>query len=242
MFTIIRKESLLSTNSYALELLAKGKISKPTVIVAKSQTKGRGQAENKWFSREGESLTFSVVIFPQKITAEKQFVLSQVVCLSLYETLSHYVNEVAIKWPNDIFINGIKSCGVLIENALMGIHIAHSVCGIGLNVNNMEFSSGYKATSLKKETGKHFEIEEILQDYLSKFSYFYEKAEKAEFRFLNDLYHKYLYKQNEECRFEDKNGVFRAKVIGTDQYGQLLLRDSERQLRTYGFKEVSWLP
>ncbi len=241
MFTMIREASLLSTNSHALELLVNGKVAESTVVVAQSQTQGRGQSENKWFSKAGESLTFSVIVFPQKITAERQFALSQVVCLAMYETLSQYVEGVTIKWPNDIFINGIKACGVLIENALLGMHIAHSVCGIGLNVNNLAFSPGYKATSLQKETGKHFEIEEVLQDYLSRFEYFYEKAEKEEFAVLNNLYHNYLYKQHQECDFEDKNGAFRAEVIGIDQYGQLLLKDNEGQLRTYGFKEVRWL-
>lgn len=241
MFRIIREKSLPSTNTYALELLKNKSIITPTVIIADVQTKGRGQSQNQWFSEEGKSLAFSTVLFPKNIKAERQFVLSQVVCLSLFRALSNYANGVRIKWPNDIYINEKKCCGVLIENALMGEGIAYSVCGIGVNVNNMQFSEGYLATSLYKESGQVFDLESILDEILSHFSDLYEKAEQQDYSLLNSWYHEYLYKVGELCNFEDKDGVFRATVVGIDQYGQLLLEDVEKQLRTYGFKELRWL-
>lgn len=241
MFEIIREKSLPSTNTYALELLNNKRISKPTVVVADAQIKGRGQAQNQWFSEEGKSLTFSVVLFPERIKAERQFTLSQVICLAVCNTLAQYVENVNIKWPNDIYINGKKTCGILIENAVLGEGLAYSVCGVGLNVNNANFSSGYVATSLHSETGCIFDLENILEQILKKIELYYLKAEKEEYALLNSWYHECLYKIGETIRFEDKQGVFMAKVIGIDQYGQLLVEDDESQLRTYGFKEVAWL-
>ncbi len=241
MFQILKKKALASTNSYAAELLQAERLQKPTVIVAESQLQGRGQAQNQWFSKEGKSLTFSIVVFPENIQAERQFVLSQVVCLAVQETLAKYTENVAIKWPNDIYINGVKCCGVLIENAVMGAGIAHSICGIGLNVNNLEFSAGYAATSLARETGKTFDLDVILNEILERFENYYKKAEAREYALLNALYHRELYKIGECCKFQDKSGEFQAEVVGIDQYGQLLLKDTDEQLRTYGFKEVEWI-
>lgn len=242
MFQIREEQQLASTNSYALELLQENRLSVPTVIVAKSQIKGRGQAKNQWFSEEGKSLTFSIVLFPECIRAERQFVLSQIVCLSIYDTLQEYTSGVEIKWPNDIYIRGVKCCGVLIESAVMGQGLAHSVCGVGLNVNNTSFSEGYTATSLRKETGVEFNLEILLKKILTSFEHYYKQAEAGEYAALNSCYHQYLHKAGIVANFEDAHGTFKATTIGVDQYGQLLLKDSEGQLRTYGFKEVAWLP
>lgn len=241
MFTIIKKESIPSTNSCALELVSQGVISSPAVVFADAQTKGRGQAQNKWFSEKGKSLTFSVVVFPEKIKAERQFVLSQIVCLAMYDTLTQYTEGVQIKWPNDIYIHGKKTCGILIENSIMGQHLGYSICGVGLNVNNTSFSEAYVATSLYLESGKKQPISAVLDKFLKQFSYYYHLAEQGAYAKLNSLYHSYLYCINELVYFADKNGKFCAKVVGIDQYGQLLLEDTEKQLRTYGFKEVIWL-
>lgn len=241
MFEIIREDSLSSTNTYALELLRNKSILEPTVVLADTQVKGRGQAQNQWFSEEGKSLTFSVVLFPENVKAERQFVLSQIVCLAVCDALSQYTDKVSIKWPNDVYINGKKVCGVLIENAVMGEGLAHCVCGVGLNVNNVSFSKGYVASSLYKETGRIFDLDRILMEILQCFEPYYLKAEREEYAFLNNLYHQHLYKVDKNVRFEDKQGIFTAKVIGVDQYGQLLVEDNESQLRTYGFKEVAWL-
>ncbi|PVX49879.1 BirA family biotin operon repressor/biotin-[acetyl-CoA-carboxylase] ligase [Balneicella halophila] len=242
MFELIKKEALASTNSYALELINKEEISEPTVVVAKNQLSGRGQAQNQWFSEKDKSLTFSIVLFPKNIKAERQFILSQCVCLALYDTLSKYVEGVSIKWPNDIYINGKKCCGILIENTVMGNGLAYSICGVGLNVNNSSFSVGYVATSLALEAGKTFDLDVIFQQLLMRFEYYYQKAEVGKNTFINTEYHNHLFRLGVQSSFEDKDGQFQAKVIGVDQYGQLLLEDSENQLRTYGFKEVMWLP
>lgn len=242
MFEIIKKEALASTNSYALELINKHGLKTPSVVIANRQLKGRGQAQNQWFSEKGKSLTFSVVLFPEKIKAERQFILSQCICLAVYDTLSHYTQGVSIKWPNDIYINGKKCCGILIENAVLGLGLAYSVCGVGLNVNNEKFTEGYIATSLGLETKQTYDLELVFQQFLSRFEYYYQKAEGGENALLNSLYHDNLFKLGVLSSFEDKNGEFKATVVGIDQYGQLLLEDSERQLRTYGFKEVAWLP
>lgn len=242
MFQVIKEHALASTNTYAIDLVKKGALCSPTLVIAETQLKGRGQATNQWFSEKGKSLTFSLVLFPQTIKPERQFVLSQLVCLAIHDTLSQYTDGVSIKWPNDVYLNAQKCCGVLIENAISGENLAYSVCGVGLNVNNETFSGNYIATSLYKETGQLFDLDDILAQILGQFTAYYQKAEAGEYAALNSLYHKYLYQIGVISEFADKKGAFRACVVGIDQYGQLLLKDTEDQLRTYGFKEVVWLP
>lgn len=238
MFRFIKKDQLESTNSYALELLAEDHITEPTVIITNEQTKGRGQVKNIWHSETGKSITFSAILFPKKIPLEKQFIISQVICLALYDTLIKHTDAVKIKWPNDIYIGNKKTCGILIENAILGSEFAYSICGVGININNINFPKDFLATSLAIETRQTFHLDKIFDEIMKSLEKYYLLAEHEKWTFLNEEYHKHLFKRNEWCHFEDKNGIFSAKIKGVNNYGQIEVIDNDGVLRTYGFKEI----
>lgn len=242
MFKIIKKESLSSTNSYALEQISNNNIKSPSIIYAQNQTQGRGQATNSWYSEREKSLTLSVILFPQNIPAERQFILSQIICLALYQTLTKYTDETQIKWPNDIYIGEKKICGILIENALMGNRFAYSICGIGLNINNIIFPKTFSATSLKLATKKMYKLNEIFDELQLHISHYYSLAEQQQWDTINDLYHQYLYKKDKWCNFKEKNTIYKGMIVGVNNYGQLKVRQESGELKTYGFKEVAILP
>ena len=89
-----------------------------TVYAAVFQTAGRGQKGNRWESKAGENLTFSVLLKPAGLPVREQFILSQVTALSLVDYLRSKGIEAGIKWPNDIYAGDRKICGTLIENYL----------------------------------------------------------------------------------------------------------------------------
>lgn len=240
MFDIIKKKVLTSTNNYALKLLKEEKIQRPTIIITNKQTHGRGQVNNSWHSEQNKSLTLSIILFPKNIPLEKQFVISQIICLALYETLQKYIDTVSIKWPNDIYINDKKTCGILIENAILGNDFAHSICGIGLNVNNEVFPKSIEATSLAIEVEKKINTEDILEGITKNIEKYYNIAEQKQWSILNEKYHRHLYKRNQWLEFEDKEGAFVAKIKGVNTYGQLEIIDKEENLRTYNFKEITF--
>ena len=142
---IIRLDVVDSTNNYIANLIKQGSIDSGTVIMADEQFAGKGQRDAQWQSSAGENLTFSFFLDDVNLSVSRQFNLSQVVALSLYNFLNNLGLDATIKWPNDIYIKGRKIAGVLIENQLKGSLIKSAIVGVGLNVNQTEFQ-GFSAT------------------------------------------------------------------------------------------------
>ena len=110
------------------------------VVVAGHQTAGRGQRGNKWCSNAGENLLFSILVRPgEQLRVDKQFSLSQVVALSLHDTMRCYGIDAKLKWPNDIYVENRKLAGILVELDYSGAFVEQAIIGIGINVNQELF-------------------------------------------------------------------------------------------------------
>ena len=142
-YPLIALERTDSTNRYLNELCDTSlqPVAELTTVCADYQTAGKGQRGNSWEAAEGRNLLFSFVLYPTFLEAGRQFILSQVISLSIKEALDGLVEGVSIKWPNDIYWQEKKLCGILIENDLQGRYIGRSVAGVGLNVNQERFLS-----------------------------------------------------------------------------------------------------
>src|SRR5688572_19765009 len=129
---ILKLDAVDSTNTYATTLLKNQKPPEGLIIQAFHQTAGRGQMGTNWHSPAGESLTFSVILTPTFLKVDQQFYLNMAVSLGVYEYLTTKgVAGGLIKWPNDILVQRKKLAGILIENALQGNKIQHSIIGVG---------------------------------------------------------------------------------------------------------------
>ena len=140
---IIEFDELSSTNDYALELVRTESVPDFTVISTQFQTKGRGQIGNLWVSNKGENLLFSIILHPNHISANNQFILSQCVSLALRDFIAEYCNDVTIKWPNDIICKDKKLCGILCEKTSDRV-----VVGIGLNLKTEGFPNELKEIAI----------------------------------------------------------------------------------------------
>src|SRR5208337_1013284 len=109
-------DELLSTNSYLTSLPAD--THEGTIVTAGYQTKGRGQGENTWVSEKNKNLIFSILLKPHFLKASSQFYLSKAISLALADFVSLFIDNVFIKWPNDIYAGNKKIGGILIENVL----------------------------------------------------------------------------------------------------------------------------
>lgn len=132
-------EEVDSTNSYVAVHAAE--LEDMTMVIADSQTAGRGQRGNSWESEQGKNLTFTLLYKPQGIAPREQFAISEASALAVADFLVESGVEAKVKWPNDIYAGDRKISGILIEHALMGQTIQHTRIGIGLNVNQREFRS-----------------------------------------------------------------------------------------------------
>ena len=129
------------------------------VVVAETQTAGRGRHGRSWEGGKGESLLFSVVLFP-RIPRTGLGVLPLAVGLAVRAALLPHLPGTApiLKWPNDVLLNGRKCAGILIESTLMGSSAGalRVIAGIGINVNQPAMPGPLEgqATSLRQATGR----------------------------------------------------------------------------------------
>lgn len=176
------------------------KVQKPgcregSLVIADFQTAGKGQVGNSWESEAGKNLMFSILLYPDFLPANRQFLISQIASLSVKETLEKYTDSVTVKWPNDIYWKDRKICGMLIENDLSGQHLYCSVVGIGLNINQEIFrSDAPNPVSLTQITGKTYDREDVLVCFLRIFFNYYflllqEKEEEIRAAYMAALYH-----------------------------------------------------
>lgn len=213
-----------------------------TLATAEYQTAGRGQAGHPWESETGKNLLFSLKIHPREINAARQFVISQAIALAVCETLAEYGDGFSIKWPNDIYWQDRKICGMLIENTLMGQHIEDCIIGVGLNVNQTVFrSDAPNPVSLCQVTGKTHETVFILAAVIKRFKNFWQKLQKEDTDEIARHYASRLYRREGFHRYEDSDGCFEAEIHEVEPSGHLVLADRNGRLRRYAFKEVRFL-
>src|SRR5262245_32770011 len=136
--TVLRYESLPSTNDLAREMAAKG-ADEGLAILALAQTCGRGRLGRSWTSPHGDGLYLSLILRP-KIEPLFSTVITLAAAVAVAQTLSEDFNlPVDIKWPNDVLVRGKKICGILLENAIEGSRLEYGVLGIGVNLMQRRF-------------------------------------------------------------------------------------------------------
>ena len=236
---IIELKEISSTNDYALELARTKIVPEFTVIRADFQSKGRGQIGNHWVADNGKNLLFSVILHPTHIAANNQFILSQCVSLALFRTVSLFCDDVAIKWPNDLYVGNKKIAGILIENLLNGKHIASSIIGIGLNVNQEEFVGAVNPVSFKNILHKELNINELLLLFLKELDSLYSQIPQNN-KAIQDEYLNHLYLKDRQTAFKDKDGLFTGTISSVAENGQLHIIDEQGKERAYYFKEVEY--
>ena len=240
--SVITLNKINSTNTYANQLSMEEKLVSGTVILARNQTDGKGQHGNKWESQEGKNLTFSILLFPEKLQADHQFMLSKAISLGIIEYLKSMAEGFSIKWPNDIYYKDRKIAGILIENSVQGNLLSESIVGIGLNVNQEYFSKEVRnPVSLKTITGKHFVIADELDKLLQSLDIYCQKLFAMKYNEINPAYMANLYRYNEFFDFISSDRKFKGKIIGVSDYGHLQIELSNGKIKVFDYKEVEYV-
>ena len=123
-------DTLPSTNDYC----ETREFGEDTAIIAREQTGGKGTKGRSFSSPRGGVYLSLVRYYPCK--AENSFSLMIASCMAVVKTLELYGVSADVKWPNDVFLNGKKICGILIKNSFEGENVKKSITGSGVNVNN----------------------------------------------------------------------------------------------------------
>ena len=240
---IIRLPETVSTNLYLRELLKEGAPADKTVVTAQFQLAGRGQQGNSWFADKGKNLLFSILIYPENIVAKEQFGISRIVSLAVKKTLDRYVEDIRVKWPNDIYWRDKKMGGILIENNLQGNYIQSSTIGIGLNINQDDFPQTLpNPVSLKQVAGVDLDRNTVLDQVLHEFFDLYGRLAQGGASSIEEEYMKSLYRAEGFHWFEDSGGRFQAKIEDVRPSGHLVLvTPDKKEERVYAFKEVQFI-
>jgi BirA family biotin operon repressor/biotin-[acetyl-CoA-carboxylase] ligase len=162
------------------------------------------------------------------------------VALALAKTLGEHAPDVLIKWPNDILAGSKKIAGVLIENQLRGDKVASSVVGIGVNVNQVAFSSSLNASSLKSITGVDFELEKLLLAIYCELDFYLNLLMEQNFILISRLYHENLFGRGEVRNFIDATGEFSGVIQGVDDSGLLKIKCKD-VIRKFDLKEIRFV-
>ena len=242
---IIRLDETTSTNDYLEKYQTKAPLPEGSMVIARHQTHGKGQENNHWESEADKNLTFSLVLYPHFVKAEQQFVLTQVLSLSLCALLDglNLPAKAMIKWPNDIYVGQHKVAGMLIKNNITGNYISQTIAGIGLNVNQLSFTKNApNAISLATIAGREYDPDVLLTMWHSLFMKEYEVLRKGSFTEIRRAYLSRFYRLNEMADYIIEDKKQRATIKGIGEYGMLKLTAEDGSEFTCGMKEVVFLP
>ena len=227
-----------STNFYALELKSTAVFKEGLVVIADFQTGGKGQRGKEWESNRGENLLLSAVI-ESNISIDNQFDLNILSSLAVMDSLKSYDIDSQIKWPNDILVNKCKIAGILIQNLISKNRITHTVIGIGLNINQIEFTKFYpSATSIQKELGATINISDVKDTVLNAL-----QLRLENYRLNSDLKEEYLsnlFQKDKVATFESNNQKFMGIIRRVTKSG-LLQIETENSLKEFNLQEVKML-
>ena len=218
------------------------------------QTAGRGQAGNSWESEEGKNLLFSALLRYNNIRATEQWRLSMLVAVALWDVLSKYLpqEQLSIKWPNDIYFGDKKLVGILIENSLSGQYVGYSIAGIGLNINQTEWlSNAPNPISMKQITGQEYDAETLMNEWIHAIANWEtQSTETIQTAYLQHLYRRegwHTYVEREvsvaptAIAQSGIEGAFLAMFAGITPQGELILRTTNNEEKTYHFKQIRFV-
>ena len=239
---MIALDETASTNRFLSELLQKEILPEGTVVTAGYQSSGQGLSGTTWFSEPGNNLLMSVVFRPEFLPVRKIYVISKAIALAIKDFLIDEGIHARIKWPNDVYVDDLKICGVLIENSLRGSIVLQSVCGLGLNINQKIFPKEIpNPVSMTLVTGKNYSVEECRIKLCRQLEKRYLQIKAQNFNLINNDYLKSLYRFYEMEMYETAAGKFFAQIIDVEDEGRLVIKKDDGSILRFAFKEIKYV-
>lgn len=240
---LIKLDAIDSTNDYLKKLSIAGHVENFTVVTTENQTNGRGQMGSKWASEIGKNLTMSILIKDILTTINDIYNLNIAVTLGVIKSLEKYnIPKLSIKWPNDILSDNKKIGGILIENSIKTNGEIISIVGIGLNINQKNFSDLPKASSLSVIMGLEFDREKILAAIVGNIKINTGRLLSNEADTLWEAYNEKLFKKGIPMPFENpERQQFMGIIQNVSDDGRLQLLLEDDSIESFGIKEIQML-
>ena len=215
--------SVGSTNDLAVDLAAGG-APEGTLVVADTQTRGRGRGERLWQTRAGTALAMSLVLRPRAIRPESAWGISVVGALAVAEALETEGAAPAIKWPNDVLVGGRKVAGLLVDASWDGERLESAVLGIGVNILMGSTPPGaeveFPATSLEESLGRPVDRGTLLLAILEALARWVPRLGSVALR---EAWWQRMAYRHGWVSVEDAGRFLRGRLVGLDAGGGVLL-------------------
>lgn len=216
-------ESLKSTNNTAYELAEKGE-PEGTLVVAETQTSGKGRLGRKWISPESGGIYFSLILRPE-MESDKVPVITLVAAVSIQKAIKKiYDVDAGIKWPNDILIDGKKVCGILCEIKAQPDMVDFLILGVGINVNTPIKKLPAEATSLKNESSRSVSRIKLMRQILTEIEKDYLKMKKEGFNSLRAECKKLSTVLNKHIKVTEHHRIIEGNAVDIDEKGALIIQ------------------
>ncbi len=235
-------EEIGSTNSEAMRLAESGS-PHGTLVLAESQTSGKGREGRQWITLPGTSLAFSVILHPSQISTDQWLKVVGLGALSVSDTLSEIGLPARIKWPNDVLLSGKKVAGILAETKWVGEDIAYTVLGVGLNVTqaaippDAEFD--FPATSVAEVLGRSLDREDLFISILENVWKYLQAIDTPD---LIAVWQSNLAYLDQEVLVRKANVEKTGRLIGLTPKGELKISESSGREIVIGYGDVRLRP
>ena len=221
---IVYFKEIDSTNRYAKKLAGQG-AAHGTMVLADTQTAGRGRHGRGWISPAGESIAMSLILRPDVPPAQVAR-LSLLTALAVANAIGRVTGlDVRIKWPNDIVAGGRKVCGMLMEMDATPEKVASVVAGVGINVHQTQFPEeiAHSASSLDLLAGRRISRADIVRAFLQEFEQAWVLGDEAMMR----AYCARSATIGQRVQVIGLNGTYTGTAEGVTDSGSLLVRADE---------------
>lgn len=224
--TLYHFYSVDSTNLFASRLLNHDsrKVPDGTVILAESQTAGRGRVGRSWHSEPESGLYFSMVLRP-KVPAGWAPLFTLATAVAMHNAVERHTRlDVDIKWPNDLLIDGKKACGILSEIQAEVDRVNTLIIGVGLNVNHSTFPEELTAiaTSIRMASGRMQSRVEIFLEFLEEFENLFTTFEKTgPAKVIEEWTRHSSFANGRRIKVDDGFRVIEGVTRGLNSYGAL---------------------
>jgi len=228
-----------STNDFAMKMTKSEPVLEGTVVRTANQFQGKGQMGKGWFSEPNKNLALSIVLKPQEFNTNNLYLLNMAIALAVHNFISMYELKPDIKWPNDIYVDGKKLAGILIENVWKGNTVEFSIVGLGININQEQFPQDLpNPTSLLMQKGEAIDLELAYQKLIWQVEQWYLRF-KREPQKIKASYLSALLYFEERRNYTAGEERFGGRIIDVSDAGKLVLETADG-LRSFGLKEISF--
>ncbi len=234
-------DSVASTNDIARDWqLVNPGVPSGAVVIADEQVGGRGRMGRQWLTPPGQAIAMSVILNP-RIDPDDLHRVTILAGISVAEAIRDHLSadsDISLKWPNDVFLNGKKVCGILTEAIWIGNDLQAVIVGMGINVRvNFEGTAfEERATSIEDHTAHCVSRTDLIMTVLKRLDYWEEHIRSP---LILDTYLQWLHTLGQTVCYQTINGQIEGIAKDVDASGALFIEDHDGKLHRILVGDIS---